>query len=439
MPGTWRRLDGAATAFAKRAAALAALFALLLLARSGSAQPAITRAVTDRAGVISPAAEQQIAELLVRHRQATGVQIAVLVVRTTSGEPIEDYSMRVAEAWAGGSRGRDDGVLYTLAIDDRRMRLEVGYGLEDRIPDAAAREIIDATRPELRAGDYDQAVTKVIEAVIARTRDVAPEAALAKGKRPLLQGFPNYAVAWLAGALSALAIPALLRRARRAEAASEPGPGRTPAPEATTSKKRRKKKRRRKAEVELAEPSPALRRVRLAAYAAVAAIAAGAIGGLTPFWIGYFVVVVAAIAATELCVSLVRRASRSAHRSAGFWVFVGAFTAVGVLPLVASAHEGRGVAGVAWALGFHSLCAFVVALVLGVMLAIMTAARDRPKTRSSGSSFWSSSSSGESWSSSSSSSTWSSSDSSSWSSSSDSSSWSGDGGSFGGGGASSSW
>ncbi|MCB9543710.1 MAG: TPM domain-containing protein [Myxococcales bacterium] len=125
--------------------------------------------VVDRADVLSPAAEAWIADRLRAHRDATGVQIAVLTVPTTHGVPIEDFSHAVASAWGGGRADADDGALLTLALEDRRMRLEVGRGLEDRIPDGRAAVIIEAMIPDLQRGDPRAAIGVALDHVIAAT------------------------------------------------------------------------------------------------------------------------------------------------------------------------------------------------------------------------------------------------------------------------------
>ncbi len=145
---------------------------ILTLCGSGRAYaqdtPAITRPVTDLAGVLSDGDEEAIGERLERYRASNEVQIAVLLVQTTAGEPIEDYAHRVATLWGGGAKKRDDGVLFVLAVADRRMRLEVGYGLEPFIPDGAAAAILERVKPHLRRLDYAAAVTAVIDGVIGR-------------------------------------------------------------------------------------------------------------------------------------------------------------------------------------------------------------------------------------------------------------------------------
>lgn len=129
----------------------------------------ITAPVTDLAGVIGPAQAQMIDRALRRHRAETDVQMAVLTVGTTGGMPIEDFSYRVAEAWGGGQAGQNYGVLFVLAVQDRRMRLEVGRGLEAQITDADAARFIDELPPLLRDGRYGAAAARMVDRVIGST------------------------------------------------------------------------------------------------------------------------------------------------------------------------------------------------------------------------------------------------------------------------------
>ncbi|OJT20967.1 hypothetical protein BO221_29180 [Archangium sp. Cb G35] len=141
------------------------LLAVLLL---GSV-PVIERPVTDQRDLLTPAEEELVASSLEQLRIQTGAQMAVLLVGTTGGEPIEDFAQAVAEAWKGGrGGGADDGLLFVLALDDRRMRLEVGYGLEDHLPDDTVRRLLDAQGPLMRQKNYAGAVLGVIKGVRAR-------------------------------------------------------------------------------------------------------------------------------------------------------------------------------------------------------------------------------------------------------------------------------
>ena len=146
---------------ARLAAAARAAAALLLLAvpslhaQELVAVPPLTAPVTDVAGLLKPDQSAALDAKLRAFEQARGSQVAVLVVPTTQPEEIEQYGIRVAEAWRLGRKGVDDGAILIVAVQDRRVRIEVGYGLEGVLPDATANRIIDGDIvPLFRAGDY---------------------------------------------------------------------------------------------------------------------------------------------------------------------------------------------------------------------------------------------------------------------------------------------
>ena len=146
----------------------AAALVLLLPSLLAAAPTAIERPVTDVSGLLSAQQTEQVASELVRLRERTGAQMAVLIVDSTDGEPIEDYATRVFQSWHGGRKGENDGLLYVLAVKDRRMRLEVGYGLEEHLPDDAVRRLLDAQGPLMRSGDYTGALTAIIQGAAER-------------------------------------------------------------------------------------------------------------------------------------------------------------------------------------------------------------------------------------------------------------------------------
>lgn len=117
--------------------------------------PPLQSRITDLTGTLT-AAQQSKLELELRDFEARkGSQIAVLIVPTTQPEAIEQYSIRVAEAWKLGRKGVDDGVLFLIAKNDRALRLEVGYGLEGVIPDAVSKRVIsEIVTPYFKQGDY---------------------------------------------------------------------------------------------------------------------------------------------------------------------------------------------------------------------------------------------------------------------------------------------
>ena len=104
--------------------------------------PPLTGPVVDAAGLLGAGEVERLSRLArsARAREdGQGVQLQYLLVRSLEGEPIEDYSIRVAEAWKIGTRGRDNGVLVTVAVEDRAVRIEVGGGLEGGLTDVQSR------------------------------------------------------------------------------------------------------------------------------------------------------------------------------------------------------------------------------------------------------------------------------------------------------------
>jgi uncharacterized protein len=134
---------------------LALLLCLPAMLHAATAVPQLARHVTDLTGTLSAAQVDQLDAQLVALEKAKGAQLVVLMVDSTGEQPIEEYSLAVAEANRIGRKGTDDGVLLLVARNDRRVRIEVGYGLEGAIPDAAnARIIREYIAPKFRTGDY---------------------------------------------------------------------------------------------------------------------------------------------------------------------------------------------------------------------------------------------------------------------------------------------
>jgi uncharacterized protein len=128
--------------------------------------PPVAR-VTDHAAVLTPGAIQAMEAELAALEAAKGSQIAVLILPTTQPETIEQYALRVAEAWKLGRKGVDDGVLLLVAKDDRALRIEVGYGLEGAIPDAVAKRVIEEVIvPHFKAGDFQRGIRAGVTTLI---------------------------------------------------------------------------------------------------------------------------------------------------------------------------------------------------------------------------------------------------------------------------------
>ncbi|SCY63887.1 uncharacterized protein SAMN05216420_11130 [Nitrosospira sp. Nl5] len=143
-----------------------ALIALLLSASLSGAEvavPPLKSPITDLTGTLSQGEIAQLEQKLAAFEAKKGSQIAVLLVPTTQPETVEQYSIRVAEAWKLGRKGVDDGVLLVIAKQDRVSRIEVGYGLEGVLPDAVAKRIVDEIMiPEFRQGDFAGGIAAAI-------------------------------------------------------------------------------------------------------------------------------------------------------------------------------------------------------------------------------------------------------------------------------------
>ena len=134
---------------------------MLLVFCAGSAQaelvavPKLATRVTDLTQTLTPDQQNHLEAKLSQFEQQKGSQIAILIVPTTEPEAIEQYSIRVVDEWKIGRSKEDDGLLILVAKNDRKMRIEVGYGLEGPIPDLTAKRIIaEVMAPKFRQGDY---------------------------------------------------------------------------------------------------------------------------------------------------------------------------------------------------------------------------------------------------------------------------------------------
>lgn len=128
------------------------------------AVPTLSQRVTDLTGTLGPDQKAALETRLAQVEQQQGSQIAVLIVPTTQPEAIEQYLIRVVDQWKLGRKDVDDGILILIAKDDRKMRIEVGYGLEGAIPDAIAKRIVsDVIAPYFRQGDFYGGISAAVE------------------------------------------------------------------------------------------------------------------------------------------------------------------------------------------------------------------------------------------------------------------------------------
>lgn len=129
--------------------------------------PALTGRVVDPSHVLPAATVESLTASLAAHEAKTGNQVAVLVLPSLEGEPLEPFSHHVATTWKLGQKGTDNGALLLVALRERKVRIEVGYGLEGTLTDARSAQIIrNEIVPRFRAGDLPDGVTAGVEAIL---------------------------------------------------------------------------------------------------------------------------------------------------------------------------------------------------------------------------------------------------------------------------------
>jgi uncharacterized protein len=129
--------------------------------------------VHDEAHILSQTTIDNLEVMLQTHEDSTTNQIAVLIIPSLNGDVLEEYSLRVAhDVWKLGSKNNDNGVLLLIAVDDRKMRIEVGYGLEGVLTDAITSRIIrNEIAPRFRNHQYDSGVTSGVQAIVAAIKN----------------------------------------------------------------------------------------------------------------------------------------------------------------------------------------------------------------------------------------------------------------------------
>jgi uncharacterized protein len=152
---------------AARATLPALLICWAFVAAADVAVPPLTARVVDQTGTLSGGDIASLTQTLKDLEARKGSQVAVLIVPTTEPETIEQYSIRVAEAWKIGRKRIDDGALLVVARNDRRLRIEVGYGLEGALNDVTAKRIIDEViTPKFRSGDFAGGISAGVDRIV---------------------------------------------------------------------------------------------------------------------------------------------------------------------------------------------------------------------------------------------------------------------------------
>ncbi len=127
--------------------------------------------VNDYAGLLSEGTRQNLEQTLYNFEQQTSNQVVVAIFPSLEGGSLEDFSIHLAEKWKIGTKGHDNGVILLVFKNDRKVRIEVGYGLEGALPDAIAKRIIEnEITPAFKQGDYDGGVSRAVGAILKATR-----------------------------------------------------------------------------------------------------------------------------------------------------------------------------------------------------------------------------------------------------------------------------
>jgi uncharacterized protein len=163
---------------------LAAFFAFLVIPvgtalAQGPNFPEYQGFVNDYAGLLSPAVKTQLDAKLSQLEIDTTAEVAVVTVKSLEGDSVDDYAVRLFEKWKIGKKDKDNGVLFLVALDDRKMRIEVGYGLEPLITDGRAGRIRDNdVIPRFKDNDYEGGIMAGVASIEKYIRDGTPPAPL---------------------------------------------------------------------------------------------------------------------------------------------------------------------------------------------------------------------------------------------------------------------
>jgi uncharacterized protein len=173
------------------------LVVLVLAVLAGAAPAALPvppppdRRINDYAGVLSADEVARLEDTLRARERESSNQIVVAIFRSLQEESLEDYSIRLAQAWRVGQKGLDNGVVFLVFVDDRKMRFEVGYGLESKLTDALSSQILrQVVAPRFREGKIADGIAAGLDAIeqaIAGTYKAAPQGqpGRAQGSNPL--------------------------------------------------------------------------------------------------------------------------------------------------------------------------------------------------------------------------------------------------------------
>lgn len=173
--------------------------------------------VSDYANLLAPADRQRLETYLADRETATGTQMAIAIFPSLEGESLEDFSIRLAQQWRIGQKGLDNGVILVVFVSERRLRFEMGYGLEPVIPDAVASGIIrDVIAPRFREGRYAAGLEDAARAVYARIQGQDTPGAARPASRGESRAWPVVGFFVLLGIIVFMLLIEAVRPGRRA-------------------------------------------------------------------------------------------------------------------------------------------------------------------------------------------------------------------------------
>jgi uncharacterized protein len=148
--------------------------------------------VYDGAGLLDPQQKAALEEKVLSIGRRTGIEVGVAIFPSLEGEALEDVTVRLAEAWKPGQKAKDNGAIIALFMKEKKIRIEVGYGLEGAVPDAVAGRIIrDVLAPEFRRGAFEEGLAAAADAIATRaTGGEVPDRSddVARGQRAVRVG-----------------------------------------------------------------------------------------------------------------------------------------------------------------------------------------------------------------------------------------------------------
>lgn len=146
-------------------------FASSLAGQNFPEKPNPPRLVNDLAGVLGADELNTLENKLVIYNDTTSTQLAIVLIHSLDGYPIDDYAIKLGEKWGVGQKNKDNGVMILAAIDDRKIFIATGYGLEGALPDALVKRIVENDiKPYFKAGDYYGGLDKGVDQIIALAR-----------------------------------------------------------------------------------------------------------------------------------------------------------------------------------------------------------------------------------------------------------------------------